>query len=221
MSAPSPEVTGPFCRVPWQQFSRSPRHPLPAHLCRFWYGPLDTTSLEAFLGSRPRHFATRISAFASPSRPVFRYRISLVSDCCAWPSIHSEGCLLRLRHSFASYRAGAGFSACFPSATPLGLALGPDLPRADEPSPGILGLSVCRILTYISLLTPAFSLPCCPYPLAIILLPACNAPLPYTLSGYIRSFGIRLSPGTFSAQGHSTSELLRTLQRMAASEPTS
>ena len=25
------------------------------------------------------------------------------------------------------------------------------------------------------------------------------------------SFGIRLSPGTFSAQGHSTSELLRTL----------
>ena len=37
----------------------------------------------------------------------------------------------------------------------------------------------------------------------------------------IRSFGIRLSPGTFSAQGHSTSELLRTLSRMAASEPTS
>jgi hypothetical protein len=30
-----------------------------------------------------------------------------------------------------------------------------------------------------------------------------------------------LSPGTLSAQGHSTSELLRTLSRMAASEPTS
>ena len=28
-----------FCRVPWQQFSRSPRDSLPAHLCRFWYGP--------------------------------------------------------------------------------------------------------------------------------------------------------------------------------------
>ena len=37
----------------------------------------------------------------------------------------------------------------------------------------------------------------------------------------MRSFGNMLSPGTFSAQGHSTSELLRTLSRMAASEPTS
>ncbi len=58
MSAPSRELTGPFCRVPWQQFSRSPRHSLPAHLCRFWYGPLDTPMLEAFPGSRIRHFAT-------------------------------------------------------------------------------------------------------------------------------------------------------------------
>ena len=106
--------------------------------------------------------------------------------------------------------AGTGISACFPSTTPFGLALGPDLPRADEPSPGILGLSVCRILTYISLLTPAFSLPCSP-PLLTIWLPrACNAPLPL-VSLQIRSFGSMLSPGTFSAQGHSTSELLRTL----------
>ena len=48
---------------------------------------------------------------------------------------------------------------------------------------------------------------------------AWNAPLPLVLL-QIRSFGM-LSPGTFSAQGHSTSELLRTLLRMAASEPTS
>ena len=74
--------------------------------------------------------------------------------------------------------AGTGISACFPSTTPFGLALGPDLPRADEPSPGILGLSVCRILTYISLLTPAFSLPCSPLLLTVQLLRACNAPLP-------------------------------------------
>ena len=47
-----------------------------------------------------------------------------------------------------------------------------------------------------------------------------RSPTTYSFE-YIRSFGIRLSPGTFSAQGHSTSELLRTLQRMAASEPTS
>ena len=38
---------------------------------------------------------------------------------------------------------------------------------------------------------------------------------------YCHSFGILLSPGKFSAQGHSTSELLRTLSRVAASKPTS
>ena len=110
-----------------------------------------------------------------------------------------------LRHSFISI-AGTGISACFPSTTPFGLALGPDLPRADEPSPGILGLSVCRILTYISLLTPAFSLPCSP-PLLTIWLPrACNAPLPLA-SLQIRSFGANLlvvcaSPHPFPLSGN-------------------
>ena len=69
-------------------------------------------------------------------------------------------------------------SPAFPSTTPFGLALGPDLPRADEPSPGILGLSVCRILTYISLLTPAFSLLYNPPLLTVRLLLVYNAPLP-------------------------------------------
>src|SRR3954467_6747682 len=39
--APSPEVTGPFCRVPFRGFSRSPWYSLPAHLCRFWYGHVE------------------------------------------------------------------------------------------------------------------------------------------------------------------------------------
>ena len=90
--------------------------------------------------------------------------------------------------------AGTGISACFPSTTPFGLALGPDLPRADEPSPGILGLSVCRILTYISLLTPAFSLPCAPLLLTVQLQRPWNAPLPNDLH-HCHSFGIPLSPG--------------------------
>ena len=87
-----------------------------------------------------------------------------------------------LRHSIIPI-AGAGISACFPSTTPFGLALGPDLPRADEPSPGILGLSVCRILTYISLLTPAFSLPCAP-PLLAIWLQRCMERSPTTCIKY-------------------------------------
>ena len=52
----------------------------------------------------------------------------------------------------------AGISTCYPSATPFGLTLGPDLPWADEPSPGNLRLSTARILTLLSLLIPAFSL---------------------------------------------------------------
>ena len=72
-----------------------------------------------------------------------------------------------------------------------------------------------------SLLTPAFSLLYTPRVLPISLLRVWNAPLPNTFLPYFRSFGSMLSPGTFSAQNHSTSELLRTLLMMAASEPTS
>src|SRR5262249_60499852 len=47
--------------------------------------------------------------------------------------------------------------------------------------------------------------------------------LPYhrTPRGPVRGFGGGLSPGTSSAHAHSTSELLRTLSRVAASKPTS
>ena len=93
--------------------------------------------------------------------------------------------------------AGTGISACFPSTTPFGLALGPDLPRADEPSPGILGLSVCRILTCISLLTPAFSLPCSPPLLPIRLLRSWNAPLPLTFNRKSAASVVCLAPVHF------------------------
>ncbi|PNH17462.1 hypothetical protein BWZ13_01995 [Lactobacillus iners] len=63
-----------------------------------------------------------------------------------------------------------GISTCCPSATPLGLTLGPDLPWADEPAPGNLSLSADRILTCLSLLIPAFSLLNAPTVLSICLL---------------------------------------------------
>ena len=53
---------------------------------------------------------------------------------------------------------GTGISTCCPSATLPSLALGPDLPRADQLYSGILGYSAWRIPTSISLLIPAFSL---------------------------------------------------------------
>ena len=106
-----------------------------------------------------------------------------------------------------SYRS-TGISTCCPSATPLGLALGPDLPRADQLYSGNLGYSAGRILTFLSLLIPAFSLPYSPQLLPVLLRPVCNAPLP---TFRFLSFGVVFQPRTFSAQDLSTSELLRTL----------
>ena len=93
------------------------------------------------------------------------------------PAIPSAGLPSLLRHSII-HAAGTGISTCCPSATPFGLALGPDLPRADEPSSGILGFPVRGILTRVPLLTPAFSLPCPPRLLTVTLLRSWNAPLP-------------------------------------------
>ncbi len=94
------------------------------------------------------------------------YRVSLprLAPCKCVPTVLGD-------HS-------TGISTCCPSATPLSLALGPDLPRADQLYPGILGYSAGRIPTSLSLLIPAFSLRRRPLLLSVQLLPAPNAPLP-------------------------------------------
>ena len=71
-----------------------------------------------------------------------------------------------------------GISTCCPSTTSFDLALGPDLPRADQLYSGNLGYSAGRIPTFLSLLIPAFSLPYSPQLLSVLLRPVCNAPLP-------------------------------------------
>ena len=75
---------------------------------------------------------------------------------------------------------GTGISTSYPSPTTIVLGLGPDLPWADEPSPGNLGLSTCKFLAYISLLIPAFSLLYRPQVLPVLLQPVHYAPLPLT-----------------------------------------
>ena len=74
-------------------------------------------------------------------------------------------------HTSFKYIYSAGIFTCCPSATPFGLTLGPDLPWADEPSPGNLRLSTAWILTMLSLLIPAFSLLSRPHVLSIMLRP--------------------------------------------------
>ena len=108
-----------------------------------------------------------------------------------------------------SYRS-TGISTCCPSATTLVLALGPDLPRADQLYSGNLRYSAGRILTFLSLLIPAFSLLNSPLLLPVQLRPVKNAPLPIDIHQFL-SFGSVFQPRTFSAQDLSTSELLRTL----------
>ena len=83
---------------------------------------------------------------------------------------------------------GTGISTCCPSTTSFDLALGPDLPRADQLYPGNLRYSAWRIPTSISLLIPAFSLPSPPRLLPVPLRRADNAPLPLVFL-QIHSFG--------------------------------
>src|SRR5699024_12560257 len=71
--------------------------------------------------------------------------------------------------SLKTIHGGTGISTCYPSPTPIGFILGPDYPRADEPSSGNLSQSMDGILTRLSLLTPAFSLLSSPHFLVIML----------------------------------------------------
>ena len=122
---------------------------------------------------------------------VLRYFCSLRVTPLDWDTDLPVSLLLCLHRSFLSrltlsfcvptfliYRS-TGISTCCPSATSFDLALGPDLPRADQLYPGNLGYSAERIPTSLSLLIPAFSLPGTPQLLPVLLHRASNAPLPY------------------------------------------
>ena len=162
------------------------------------------------------------SGFSRHGYCMLRYFLSLRLTPSGWSTGLPLLPLLRLRRSFPSRPmlppcvptvlsySSAGISTCCPSATPLSLALGPDLPRADQLYPGNLGYPAARIPTLLSLLIPAFSLLMAPLPLPVQLRRHNDAPLPVYLHTP-PGFGVVFQPRTFSAQDLSTSELLRTL----------
>ena len=125
------------------------------HLPVSVYGTGTVQTIAAFLGSRLTHFPTLVR-YASHLWVARRFFQPYPSCACPW--IPFQVVLSFCVPTVLSY-CSTGISTCCPSATPLGLALGPDLPRADEPSSGNLGFSVRGILTHVPLLTPAFSLP--------------------------------------------------------------
>ena len=149
------------------------------------------------------HYYTSLRITDSHCRPDLPKRLVP----CLHRAFHSRLPLSLRVPTVLLYRS-TGISTCCPSATAPALALGPDLPRADQLYSGNLGYSAIRILTLFSLLIPAFSLPCSPLLLSVQLRSACNAPLP---TSRFLSFGDAFQPRTFSAQDLSTSELLRTL----------
>ena len=112
-----------------------------------------------------------------------------------------------------------GISTCCPSTTSFDLALGPDLPRADQLYSGNLGYSAWRIPTSISLLIPAFSLLNSPLLLPVQLRSVKNAPLP-TFSCSSASVSC-FSPGHFRRRTSRLVSYYALFEWMAASEPTS
>ena len=117
--------------------------------------------------------------------------------------------------------SSTGISTCCPSATTLGLALGPDLPRADQLYSGNLGYSAWRIPTSISLLIPAFSLPYTPQLLTVLLPRVCNAPLPIKLTSNSSASVSCFSPGHFRRRTSRPVSYYALFECMAAPEPTS
>ena len=132
------------------------------------------------------------SGFSRHKVHGLRYFLSLritSSDCLADLPTKLIPRLHRLFHfrlplsscvpTFLIYNS-TGISTCYPSTTSFDLALGPDLPRADQLYSGNLRYSAWRILTSISLLIPAFSLLNAPRLLTVSLRRPKNAPLPIT-----------------------------------------
>ena len=180
------------------------------------YGTGTYGAIAAFLDSMYPDFATIISLPVTP-----------LAYCADLPAQR----LLCLDRSFLSRLpltprvptvltiCSTGISTCCPSATSSDLALGPDLPRADQLYPGNLGYSAERIPTSLSLLIPAFSLPGTPQLLPVLLRCASNAPLPY-LAVSCASVSC-FSPGHFRRRTSRLVSYYALFECMAASEPTS
>ena len=139
------------------------------------YGTGTVCTIAAFLDSWLTHFPT----IKFGPRHVFGLPdgFSCQTPTSLARGFHSPAVLSLCVPTVLTY-SSTGISTCCPSTTPFGLALGPDLPRADQLYSGNLGYSAWGIPTPISLLIPAFSLLNSPRLLPVPLRPIENAPLP-------------------------------------------
>ena len=102
------------------------------------YGHL-RISIAAFLASV--NSSTSLLNFGPHQHSALRERTSLLSSLTLPGSTNARLDAILLCHCLLKHLSVVrNFNRC-PSATPFGLALAPDLPWADEPSPGNLRLS--------------------------------------------------------------------------------
>ena len=134
--------------------------------------------------------------FAPLRAPAFRETYFTASQPQRLDRLYHQPAHAILLRQRVTHKGGTGISTSYPSPTTFVLGLGPDLPWADEPSPGNLGLSTCRFLACIALLIPAFSLLCRPPVLTVWLLPTYYAPLPLTCICTALHTRCVLSPGS-------------------------
>ena len=173
----------------WHSFSRSYGVILPSSLTMLLppalgfsphppvsvYGTGTIRTIAAFLDAWLTYFPTLSSVRITPSDYMTDLPVILL------PRLHRafhSRLMLSTRVPTVLSCCGTGISTCCPSTTSFDLALGPDLPRADQLYSGNLRYSAGRIPTFLSLLIPAFSLRYNPQLLSVLLRLVSNAPLP-------------------------------------------
>ena len=118
------------------------------------YGTGSYNAIAAFLATRIRLLRYFFSLPVTPSPYRVIYSPTATS---LGPASHYRLRLSACVPAFLIIR-GTGILTSCPSATHFCLTLGPDCPAADQLYGGNLGYSAGRILTFLSLLIPAFSL---------------------------------------------------------------
>ncbi len=163
-------------------------------------------------GSAPPHPQVLPRRSSLPGHPTLWHARCPIRGACVPP---------RVPPSLKRDRPGAGMLTCSPSTTPCGLALGPTTPGwiilPQEPLDfRWQGFSPCFYATHTGILTS------CRSTRVRTQASLLTGTLPYHVACTTSAASVvGLSPGTFSARDHWTSELLRTRSRVAASKPTS
>ena len=125
-STPSSEVTGRVCRVPGRGFSLAPWDFLPAYLCRF------TVRVPERLlrGFSWQHGITRFAAFrprhGTSGNANRRICLAIPPTCLNLHVQSQAGLASCVPPSYKRRPGSSGMLTGYPSATPFGLALGPD-----------------------------------------------------------------------------------------------